>query len=249
MAVTKTNKRKSGRTTQDDNLSRGFLLDLFLYVDKEKFLSAKGVKDLPRVFCLRAKRRQCGQIVVDWEVVREALYESLRSLRSAPADMVSTLPPDDENFRPIDWALLHVWQFLPEVLDAALRRLCEEGLLKYVQRQAAEVPGMRIPPLTEYAKRILEPEERGIKRRLGSKDGRNRFFINKTHYENTLDEAKKRVLASGHVVTQETVAEKHAQMRGDLSNCDSRMIRQWNKDFEVDWKFFSREAANRRKLD
>jgi hypothetical protein len=91
---------------------------------------------------------------------------------------------------------------------------------------------------------------RALKNNLGVPAlGRSPVFKNKKHYEDTLLAVKRRLIASGERITQETVAAALANISDRFANCDGRTVRKWNKDFSLDWKSFSaKRSSNRRKL-
>jgi len=94
---------------------------------------------------------------------------------------------------------------------------------------------------------LVSAHRKEIGQQLGVRRGRSRLFRDKAQYEGTLSDARARILARGLRVTQEAVAETFAEMSARFSNCDDRMIRQWNNEFGLDWPSFVRGAVRRRK--
>jgi hypothetical protein len=62
--------------------------------------------------------------------------------------------------------------------------------------------------------------------------GRRRIFLNREDYESALRQAKEQLIALGQPITQELL--------GEQLGYDERMIRDWNRSFEIKWHEFKK---------
>lgn len=99
----------------------------------------------------------------------------------------------------------------------------------------------------DMADMLNSAHRKEIGEQLGVRPGPSRFFKDKDHYEGMLGDAAKLLQTRGKRITQMTVAEILAEMNNRFLSCDDRMIRQWNKEFRLDWPSFIAERTSKRR--
>jgi hypothetical protein len=87
-----------------------------------------------------------------------------------------------------------------------------------------------------------------IAQQLRVKVGRAGLFRDEKHYKETLYDVRARILAGGQRITQEAMLAGLAEMNDRFLYCDVRTLRRWNKEYNFDWKAFTKRPMNRTKL-
>jgi len=138
-----------------------------------------------------------------------------------------------------DYVIAYLNARLPLRLRTIASLLVEEAIAK-----AFEVHGIEKTDWKKLAEEHGAILARKIKESVGLHSGRVGLFKNKQEYLNLLAEAARASRSTGKRFTQGWVADFASTKFRSESAIDERMIRQWNKDFKVNWKYWT-EKVNR----
>lgn len=147
---------------------------------------------------------------------------------------------DQHSLQWTDYVIAYLNAQLPLRLRTIASLMVSEAISK-----ASEVYGIDKTDWKELAEthgKILEDK---IKECYLVHSGPERLFKTKQEYLDFLAEAARASQASGKRFTQGWVADFASKKFGNERVIDERMIRQWNKDFKVNWKYWT-DKVNRR---
>lgn len=148
---------------------------------------------------------------------------------------------DDEHA--IKWARYmteYVNRYLPERLRTMALLTVSEAISK-----SSEVHGIAKTDWKQLAEAHGKVVADKIKESCVVQSGPERVFKTKQEYLNFLAEAARASRTSGERFTQGFVADFASKKFDNERAIDERMIRQWNNDFTVDWKYWT-DKVNRR---
>jgi hypothetical protein len=156
------------------------------------------------------------------------------SIAECKDDEPATAFRDDEHsIRWVQYMIAYLNRHLPERLRTMTSLTVVEAIAK-----SSEAQGIAETNWKELAERHARRVEEKIKKSLGVRTGPERFFETKQKYLNFLAEAARASRTAGKRFTQEWVADL-ANKKFDTEGVDERTVRQWNRDYEVNWKYWS----------
>ena len=189
---------------------------------------------------------ELGDCVID-EVQHKRLWVSVScdgALGELHEDQPLTAFRDDEHaIRWVQYMIAYLNRHLPERLRMMALLTVREGIAK-----SSEVHGIEETDWKKLAEAHGKIVEEKIKESLGVRTGPARLFETKQQYLNFLAEAARACRTAGERFTQECVAKFASDKFGDPNRertIDVRMVRQWNKDFKVNWQHWT-DKVNRR---
>lgn len=226
--VTETNSREHERHHR---------LTRYADYDEFSFFYSEALDEFPRgPIQITARGRTCGALSLDWEATAEVIAEMFNRPEWEQSEEVK----QRISKAAADEAVLHVLEFLPEKIDAALEQLCQEAVIGFFKRRSV-IRRIGLPSLAQTVESIVQSEEEAIKARLNIRTGPVPAFLNRDHYENVLLGAAGDILSSGGEVTQRTIADQLAKRQAEVEaevTIEERMIRRWNREFGLDWRHF-----------
>ena len=131
-------------------------------------------------------------------------------------------------------------RYLPERMRTMALLTVKEAIAK-----ASEVHGIAETDWKILAESHADIVADKIKQTHGVHSGPARLFETKQQYLDFLGEAARACRAAGKRFTQEWVAEFASNKFNTEKPIDVRMIRQWNKDFTVNWKYWDKRVNRR----
>jgi hypothetical protein len=147
---------------------------------------------------------------------------------------------DQHSIQWTDYMIAHLNRYLPERLRTMALLTVREALAK-----SSEVHGIAETDWKQLAEAHGKIVEEKIKESLGVRSGPARLFETKQQYLNFLAEAARACRSAGKRFTQGWVADFATKKFGTDRVIDERMIRQWNKDFTVNWKHRTAQVNRR----
>jgi hypothetical protein len=133
--------------------------------------------------------------------------------------------------------------YLPDRLRTMALLTITEAIAK-----SSEVHGIAETDWKELAESHAAIVGQKIKDSHGVHSGPQRFFETKQQYLDFLAEAARANRAAGERFTQEWVAKFASDKFSDSAHertIDARMVRQWNKDFQVNWEYWETKVNRR----
>jgi len=155
-------------------------------------------------------------------------------------DQTVTAFRDDEHA--IEWAQ-YVIAYLNRYLPERLRRMALLTVSEAIAK-SSEVHGIAETDWKKLAETHGKVVEEKIKS-LHVRSGPARLFETKQEYLNFLAEAARACRTAGKLFTQRWVADFASEKFSNERAIDERMIRQWNKDFKVNWKYWTNKVNRR----
>jgi hypothetical protein len=152
---------------------------------------------------------------------------------------VTAFRDDEHAIRWVQQMIIYLNRHLPERLRTMTSLTVVEAIAK-----SSEAHGIAKTDWKELAERHARIVEHKLKESLRVHSGPTRFFKTKQQYLDFLAEAARASRTAGKRFTQGWVAEL-ANKKFDTEGVDERTVRQWNKDFQVNWEYWSAKVNRR----
>jgi hypothetical protein len=153
---------------------------------------------------------------------------------------VNTFHDDEHAIRWLDYMIRYLNRHLPERLRLMALLTVREAIA-----QSSEVQGVATTDWAELAETHGALVTEKIKQTHRVHKGPARLFETKQHYLNFLAEAARACRSAGARFTQKFVADFGSDKFSNERALDERAVRQWNKEYKVNWKYWS-DKVNRR---
>ena len=156
---------------------------------------------------------------------------------------VTAFRDDEHTIRWVHDMIGYLNYYLPDRLRTMALLTVREAIAK-----SSEVHGIGETDWKELAESHAAIVEQKIKDSHGVHSGRQSFFETKQQYLNFLADAARANRAAGERFTQEWVAKFASDKFSDSAHertIDARMVRQWNKDYHVNWNYFAAKVNRR----
>jgi hypothetical protein len=139
-----------------------------------------------------------------------------------------------------DYMIAYLNSHLHQRLRLIASLTVEEAIAK-----ASEIHGIAKTDWKKLAGAHAKILAEKIKRCVGVSSGRERLFKTKQEYVDFLADAARACRSAGARFTQKFVADFGSEKFTNERAIDERTVRQWNKEYKVNWKYWS-DKVNRR---
>lgn len=153
---------------------------------------------------------------------------------------VTAFRDDEHAIRWVHYMITYLNSSLHKRLRTAALLAVDEAIAK-----SSEIHGIAKVDWKALAESQGAIVERKIKESHGVHTGPKRLFETKQKYLNFLAEAARACRTDGKLFTQGWVADFARKKFSNESGVDERMVRQWNKDFTVNWKHWTAKVNRR----
>ena len=153
---------------------------------------------------------------------------------------VAAFQDDEHAIRWVQYMIGYLDRHLPERMRSMALLTVREAISK-----SSEIHGIAKTDWKKLAETHGKIVEEKIKNSLGVHSGPVRIFKSKQEYLNFLAEAARACRTAGKLFTQGWVADFAHKKFSNESGVDERMVRQWNKDFTVNWKYWTAKVNRR----
>jgi hypothetical protein len=175
-------------------------------------------------------KRLWGARLVRW---RESASIRMISPRLAFRD-------DESAFSWVQYMITYLNRHLPDCLRTMALLTVGEAIAK-----SSEVHGIAETDWRELAESHAAIVGQKIKDSHGIHSGPERLFKTKQQYLDFLAEAARASRTAGKRFTQGWVAQFASKKYSDARGSDERTVRQWNDDYDVNWKYWSAKVNRR----
>lgn len=151
----------------------------------------------------------------------------------------SAFHDDEHAIRWVQYMITYLNRYLPERLRTMALLTVREAIAK-----SSKANGIAETDWKQLAEVHAEIVGRKIKQSLGVHSGPERLFETAQQYLNFLAEAARASRRDGERFTQGWVAD-FASKKFENPAFDERTVRQWNKDYHVNWSYFSAKVNRR----
>lgn len=153
---------------------------------------------------------------------------------------VTAFRDDEHAIRWVQYMIAYLNRYLPDRLRTMALLTVKEAIAK-----SSAANGIGETDWIELAETHGKIVADKIKESYGVHSGPKRVFETKQHYLNFLAEAARDCRAAGKLFTQGSVADFASKKFSNERGIDERMVRQWNKDFTVNWKHWTAKVNRR----